>query len=471
MKTVTIFHLALGLLIIPFSIVCLVLPPQFAQAQDRGYVEGTEKYSQEELAQMLAPIALYPDTVLSQILMAATYPIEIVEADRWIKRNPELMGKALDAALLDKSWSPSVTAICHFPAILALMSERITETTKLGNAFLAQEAEVMDMIQELRAKAYAEGNLVTTPQHKVIAERETIIIQPADPNVIYVPYYDPFDIYGPWWYPAYPPYYWGPPGENIRGRISYWPGVYFGFEFGTWSYFDWHRHYIYIDAYKRPIFVRHDRWIDQPGRWRHVPRVSPEHLGGDRDQRGGDHTNIDPGMRGDTQIRIDRDRQERERVEQERERIERELKEQRARIDHDRQERERVEIKRKERERADHDEQERDRVERDLKERAKIDHDRQERERDELKRQERERTDHDEQEHDRVERSNAGQKERVPDQSPDHVINKGDSGRVERESSERGRGNRQHRDGDSSNNDHSGNDDKGDRDDRDRSRR
>ncbi len=372
---------------------------------------------------MLAPIALYPDTVLSQILMAATYPIEIVEADRWIKKNPELMGKALDAALLDKDWSPSVTAICHFPAILALMSERIAETTKLGNAFLAQEAEVMDMIQELRVKAYAEGNLVTTPQHKVIAERETIIIQPVDPNVINVPYYDPFAIYGPWWYPAYPPYYWGPPGVSIRGRMSYWPGLYLGFEFGTWSYFDWHRHYIYIDAHRRPIFVRQDRWIDQPGRWRHVPHGSPERPDWNRDQRGGDHTTITPGMRGDTPIRIDRDRQERERVE----------------------------LKKKEREQAENDEQERQRAERDLKERAKIDRDRQERE--------------------RIERGNAVPKERMPDQSPDQGIKRGDSGRVERESSERGRVNRQPRDEGPLDKDHSDNDDRGDRDDRDRPRR
>lgn len=267
MKAATIFHLALVLLIISF----FSLPPQ-SLAQDSDYLEPSEKYSREELAQMLAPIALYPDALLSQILMASTYPIEVIEADRWVKRNPRLKGEALDAALLDKDWDPSVKAICHFPSILALMSERITETTNLGNAFLAQEAEVMDMVQELRAKAYAQGNLTTTSQQKVIVEKETIIIEPADFRFIYVPYYDPFYIYGPWWYPAYPPYYWAPPGVSIGIGISYWPGFYFGFAFGTWSYFDWHHHHIFIDFHKRPRYVRHDRWISKPGRWYHVPR-------------------------------------------------------------------------------------------------------------------------------------------------------------------------------------------------------
>lgn len=207
MKAATIFHLTLGLLIIFF----FSLPPQ-SLAQDSSYLEPSAKYREEELAQMLAPIALYPDALLSQVLMASTYPLEVIEADRWVRRNPELKDKSLEAALLSEAWDPSVKALCHFPSILALMSERITETTNLGNAFLAQEAEVMDMVQELRAKANAQGNLTTTSEQKVIVEKETIIIEPADPRVIYVPYYDPFYIYGSWWYPAYPPYYWGPPG-------------------------------------------------------------------------------------------------------------------------------------------------------------------------------------------------------------------------------------------------------------------
>jgi len=351
MKAATIFHLALGLLIISF----FPLPPQ-SLAQDSDYLEPSERYSREELAQMLAPIALYPDALLSQVLMASTYPIEVIEADRWVKRNPRLKGEALDAALLDKDWDPSIKAICHFPSILALMSERITETTNLGNAFLAQEAGVMDMVQELRAKAYAQGNLTTTSQQKVIVEKETIIIEPADPRFIYVPYYDPFYIYGPWWYPAYPPYYWMPRGVSIGIGISYWPGFYFGFAFGTWSYFDWHRHHIFIDVHKRPRYVRHDRWISKPGRWYHAPRHRrgvayrdkstarkygqylyrsrgfrrdirgfPELR--DRDRRVDVRTRIDRDKGGVERSRIDRDRQIRQPADQERlawQRVERE---------------------------------------------------------------------------------------------------------------------------------------------------
>jgi hypothetical protein len=215
MKKATIFHLVLGLLIIPLAASCLVLTPRLAMAQYQyaPYSEASENFSREELAQLLAPIALYPDPLLSQILMASTYPIEVIEADRWVSRNPQLQGDALDWALVERDWDPSVKALCHFPSILALMSERIAETTDLGNAFLAQEAEVMAMVQDLRATAYAQGNLTTNAQQTVIVERETIIIEPANPRVIYVPYYDPYYVYGSWWYPAYPPYFWGPPGS------------------------------------------------------------------------------------------------------------------------------------------------------------------------------------------------------------------------------------------------------------------
>ncbi|MDD2388163.1 MAG: DUF3300 domain-containing protein [Desulfobacterales bacterium] len=358
MKTTSIYHPVLGLFITFFLVFCLALPPRQGKAEETGYPEPSEKYSREELAQMLAPIALYPDALLSQILMASTYPIEVIEADRWIKKNPELKGDALDTALLDKNWDPGVKAICHFPEISALMSERISETTNLGNAFLAQEAEVMDVVQELRTKAYDQGNLTTTSRQKVLVEKETIIIEPADPRVIYVPYYDPFHAYGPWWYPAYPPYYWGPPGVSIGVGISYWPGFYFGFAFGTWSHFDWNRHHIYINVQKRPRFVRHDRWITTPGRWQHAPshrrgvayrdKSTARKYGQDpnrsigfrRDTRGFlGPREVDRDRRGDDRIKIDRNRQQRKRVEQEQQiqkKTERNKQEQ-GRVKHDRQ--------------------------------------------------------------------------------------------------------------------------------------
>jgi hypothetical protein len=348
MKKASINHLTIGGLIITFLVYLLALQPLQAQALDSGYLEPSEKYNREELAQMLAPIALYPDALLSQVLMASTYPIEVIEADRWVKKNPEMQGDTLDDALLSLDWDPSVKALCHFPPVLALMSERIAETTNIGNAFLAQEDEVMEMIQELRAQAHAEGNLTTNSEQKVIVEKETIIIEPADPMVIYVPYYDPYYVYGTWWYPAYPPYYWRPSSVIIGSGISYWPGFYFGFTFGTWSYFDWNHHYIYIDLHKRPRFVRHDRWRPKSGRWTHASshrrgvayrdkstaRKFGQHTGRvrefrpdtrgyperrDRDRSGDGQIRIDRDTRGDDRAIISRDKQERTRIAPDRE--------------------------------------------------------------------------------------------------------------------------------------------------------
>jgi hypothetical protein len=395
MKAKTIIHLAIGVLIIPFLASFLVLSSHQAQAQDSGDLDPSEKYSQEELAQMLAPIALYPDSLLSQILMASTYPIEIIEADRWVRKNPELQGESLDEALLAQNWDPSVQAMCHFPSILALMSERIAETTNIGNAFLAQEEEVMVMVQQLRAKAYAQGNLATTSEQKVIVEKETIIIEPADPRVIYVPYYDPFYIYGPWWYPAYPPYYWGPSGVSIGIGMSYWPAFYFGFAFGSWSYFDWHNHYVYINVHRRPRYVRHDRWPAKPGRWNHATRhrrgvayrdkptarkygqypnrtrtFRPETRGfpgrgeqvQDRARRTDDRTRVGRGTRGDTWTRINRATQEAQRVERDL-KIQQRDRQKRVRIKPDIQQRQRIEPAPQVQQRARQESHARDRAE------------------------------------------------------------------------------------------------------------
>jgi len=464
MKAATIFHLALGLLIISF----FSLPPQ-SLAQDSDYLEASEKYSREELAQMLAPIALYPDALLSQVLMASTYPIEVIEADRWVKRNPGLKGEALDAALLDKDWDPSVKSICHFPSILALMSERITETTNLGNAFLAQEAEVMDMVQELRAKAYVQGNLTTTSQQKVIVEKETIIIEPADPRFIYVPYYDPFYIYGPWWYPAYPPYYWVPPGVSVGIGISYWPGFYFGFAFGTWSYFDWHHHHIFIDVHKLPRYVRHDRWISKPGRWYHAPRHRRGVAYRDKStaRKYGQYPYRSRDFRRDTrgfpELR-DRDPDRNRRVD-DRTRIDRDKGGvDRSRIDRNRQERERVDRDKQRRERTDLDKQIRERAERDRQIRQPAGQETRARQRVERDRQIRQLADQQRRAWQRVERE---QQQR----SRDNVFNWVEDGRRERQSSERGRVSRQGRGHGFRGTGRSGGDGGGGRDDRGRNRR
>ena len=158
----------------------------------------------------MAPIALYPDSLFAQVLMAATYPLDIVMADRWVKANPGIKDKALEDALQKQQWDPAVKSIVVFPQVLTMMSEKLDWTQKLGDAFLAQEKDVMATAQALRAKAASEGNLKDSKEQKVITEKvesTTIIkIEPTNPEVVYVPTYNPTVVYGAWPYPAYPPY-------------------------------------------------------------------------------------------------------------------------------------------------------------------------------------------------------------------------------------------------------------------------
>ncbi len=167
---------------------------------------GAKTFSQQELDQLLAPIALYPDALLAQILMASTYPLEIVIAERWRKANPNLKDKALEDALQQHPWDPSVKSLTVFPQVLTMMSERLDWTQKLGDAFLAQQQDVLATAQALRAKALAQGSLKDSSEQKVITGTEnnqTIIkIEPANPEIVYVPTYDPTVVYGAWPYPA-----------------------------------------------------------------------------------------------------------------------------------------------------------------------------------------------------------------------------------------------------------------------------
>ena len=209
-------------------------------------------FKQEELEQMLAPIALYPDSLLSQMLMASTYPLEVVQADRWIKQNKDVTGDALTTALEAQNWDPSVKSLVNFPQVVAMMSENLDVTVKIGDAFIGQQKEVLETIQKLRAKAQETGNLTTTSEQKVIVEQQeqtqVIVIEAANPEVVYVPTYSPTVYYSVWPYPAYPPVAYYPPGYVAHRAVAFTAGVAVGAAWGyAWGHADWHGGDVDID--------------------------------------------------------------------------------------------------------------------------------------------------------------------------------------------------------------------------------
>jgi len=212
-------------------------------------------FSEQELDQLIAPIALYPDALLAQVLMASTYPLEVVEAHRWAQGHSYLAGDQLQAALQEQTWDPSVKGLVTVPQVLAMMDEKLDWTEKLGDAFLAQRQDVMETVQRLRAKAQAAGNLSSTPQQTVVTEGEAIAIEPVNPQVIYVPVYNPAVIYGPWWWPA-PPYYWYPPGYYAGPG----PFIYFGFGVvvgaAIWGTCDWGHRTVIVNVHNYNTFNR-----------------------------------------------------------------------------------------------------------------------------------------------------------------------------------------------------------------------
>ncbi|HEX6209434.1 MAG TPA: DUF3300 domain-containing protein [Methylomirabilota bacterium] len=250
----------------------LVLLASPASAQ-----ETSSSFKPEELDQLVAPIALHPDPLLAQILMASTYPLEIVQAARFVKDNPKLQGDQLNEALKKFTWDDSVKSMVFFPQVLAMMNEKLDWLQKLGDAFLGQQQELMAAVQRLRARAQAAGQLTSTPEQKVTAEPAaaaptsppsagtpapgappwgqapsaqtaaevtqappTVIrIEPTNPQVVYVPSYNPTVVYGAWPYPAYPPYYPYPAGYFAAGAFTFAAGMAVGA--AVWGDCDWHR--------------------------------------------------------------------------------------------------------------------------------------------------------------------------------------------------------------------------------------
>ena len=220
------------------TLAIMVLMPFGANAQTpQAAAPQTQLLKPAELDQLVAPIALYPDTLLAEVLMASAYPLDIVQAERWVQANKNLAGDQLKAAVDKQPWDASVKSLVATPSVLEMMSTKLDWTEKLGDAVVAQQADVMDAIQRLRAKAQANNKLTSTKEQNVTVQqaegRQVIAIEPTDPNTVYVPYYDPGVVYGDWPYPEYPPYYFGAPGyiacrhycdrNCVRRRIRAWP--------------------------------------------------------------------------------------------------------------------------------------------------------------------------------------------------------------------------------------------------------
>jgi hypothetical protein len=224
------------------------------------------KQSPQELQQLVAPIALYPDALVAQILAASTYPTQIVEADRWMKSHSNLKGEELAKEVDKQDWDPSVKAVAQFPSVLENLDKNLSWTSSLGEAYVNQPQDVTDAVQTLRQQARNAGNLNSTDQEKVTTQGNTIIIEPADPQVVYVPAYDPWLVYGapivayPGWYPV-PGIFWG--GVGLSFGIGFGIGFFggFGWGWGHWGY-DWHGHRAFFDHH---AFVSHSQDFGHEG--------------------------------------------------------------------------------------------------------------------------------------------------------------------------------------------------------------
>ena len=248
------------------------------------------KIPNEQLDSLVAPIALYPDPLLSQTLVACTYPLEIVQLQQFLEQNKSLKDKALTDAVMKQNWDPSIQAMAVFPDVVKLLSDNIAWTDNLGNAFLAQQSDVMDAVQRMRAKATEKGVLKTTEQQtvetKVIENKTVVVVEPASPEVAYVPYYDPYSIWGAPYYPyppvAYPPYY--PTGGRL---LSFGVGMAIGAAWGGggWGWncgwggnnnININRNNNYVNHYNNQRANAGNRYGGSNNRWQH----NPQHRGG-----------------------------------------------------------------------------------------------------------------------------------------------------------------------------------------------
>jgi|GEM_PF-385651 len=238
--------------------------------------QNKEQHNQAQLAQMLAPIALYPDSLLTHILIASTYPIEVVEADRWITKNKKSPANKIARKLENKDWEPSIKALIMFPKVLAKLSEDLSWTQQLGDAFLQNEGSVLQTIQDLRYQAEVAGSLDKMENVKVERDENIIIIQPVQKEVIYVPYYDTRQVYGSWHWAKNPPVYW-----DWGNQISYSQYRPFAWRNGihiSWNYFfsdfHWRNRHVVVVNHRNTRYYNPKKRIVRSGyanRWKHKP--------------------------------------------------------------------------------------------------------------------------------------------------------------------------------------------------------
>jgi hypothetical protein len=222
-----------------------------APAPDAPAPEGAPpphtQQTPDQLDQLVAPVALYPDSLVAQVLAASTFPEQVVEADRWVQAHPDLKGDALGQAVEQQPWDPSVKALAAFPSVLGNMDKNLSWTSSLGDAYYNQQSDVMDAVQVMRKRAEAAGDLKTTSQQNVSTEGSTIKVEPANPEIVYVPAYDPWLVFGdpilawPGWYP-YPGIWFD--GPYLSFGVGFGIGWYGGFGWGwnNWG-FNWHDRY------------------------------------------------------------------------------------------------------------------------------------------------------------------------------------------------------------------------------------
>jgi hypothetical protein len=277
------------------TLLLLAVAPVWSQSPPpAGAAPEAPVFSQSDLEQIVAPIALYPDSLMLQIMMASTYPLEIVQAHRWLQANPGLSGDKLEAALKDEDWDPSVKSLCGFPELVKRFNDNLDWTKDMGDAFLAQQNDLLNAVQAMRAKASEAGSLKTTEQQTVIVREEVIIIEPADPQVVYVPTYYPSVVYGSSWvYPwRYPVVYSPPPAGWAWRATTFAAGMWAGA--ALYSHCDWNNNWhggggSYNNNVKINVDV-HDNFVN---RTNNANRAQHYNRGG----QGGSNWNHDPAHR------------------------------------------------------------------------------------------------------------------------------------------------------------------------------